>query len=63
MSDNWTTDVRPGYRTKTLQYGNCTIVVHRPILSDAERAKREREVVTAMESAMRDYIFKKEATA
>lgn len=63
MSDNWTTDVRPGYRTKTLQYGSCTIVVHRPILSDEERGKREREVVTAMESAMRDYIFKKEATA
>lgn len=63
MGDNWTTDVRPGYRTKTLQYKGCTITVHRPILSDEERARREQEVVTAMASAMRDYIFKKEATA
>ena len=63
MSDDWTTDVRPGYLTKTLQHGNCTIVVHRPILSDVERVRREQEVVTVMASAMRDYIFKKEATA
>ena len=63
MSDNWTTDVRPGYRTKTIQHGNCTIIVHRPILSDEERARREREVINAMETVMRGYVPKKGATA
>lgn len=39
MSD-WTAGVCPGYRTKTLQYGNGTIVVHRPELTPEERARR-----------------------
>lgn len=62
MSD-WRTDIKPGYRTKTLQHGNCTIVVHRPILTEEEAAKRERQVLDAMESAMRAYIFRGEKNA
>lgn len=42
------TEVREGYRTKTIKSGNCTIVLHRPILSDKEREKRERIVETAL---------------
>ena len=42
------TEVREGYRTKTIKSGNCTIVVHRPILTDKEREKRERIVATAL---------------
>lgn len=41
-------EIREGYRTKTITRGNCTIVVHRPILAEKERAKRERVVETAL---------------
>ena len=41
-------EIREGYRTKTIKRGNCTIVLHRPILSEKERAKRERIVETAL---------------
>lgn len=59
MSD-WTTNVCPGYRTKTLRHGNCTIIVHRPILTPEETAKREQEVLAAMEITMKNYIARKE---
>lgn len=42
------TNVKEGYRTKTIKCGDCTIVLHRPILSDKEREKRERIVETAL---------------
>lgn len=57
---NWTTDVIPGYRTTTIQRGNCTIIVHRPVLTQEETAKRERQVLDAMESTMRAYAFREE---
>lgn len=41
-------EVREGYRTKTIKSGDCTIVLHRPILSEKEREKRERIVETAL---------------
>lgn len=41
-------EIREGYRTKTIKRGNFTIVIHRPILSDKEREKRERIVETAL---------------
>ena len=41
--------------TKTIQHGNCTIVIHRPDLADAEKARRERVVMDAIET-----IYKKE---
>lgn len=47
--DGWT-ETGNGYRTKTIKRGNCTIVVHRPELSDKERTKRERLVETALTS-------------
>ena len=47
MSD-WTTGIREGYRTKTIQVGNATIEIHRPILTDNERAKREDQVRDAL---------------
>ena len=40
-SSEWKTDIREGYRTKTIRIGNCIVTVHRPILSDAERRKAE----------------------
>lgn len=57
MSD-WTTDIRPGYRSKTIRSGNCTIVIHRPLLTKEETAKRERQVVDAMEGMLRESMKK-----
>lgn len=50
--NNWT--------TQTLQYGNATIIVHQPVLTEKERAKREQQVQDAMTGAMRDYLKRKE---
>lgn len=50
---NWTTNARPGYRSTTIQHGNCTITVHRPLLTQQEAAQRERMVLDAMEATMR----------
>lgn len=50
MNDGWVTGVMEGYRTKTIKYGNCTIEINRPILTDEERLKREEEVKRAMRS-------------
>lgn len=63
MSEWTTSESNPGYRTKTVQYGNCTIIIERPILSPAEQAKREAHVKATTERALRDYFMRKEATA
>ena len=36
------------YTTQTITGKNFTVTVHRPILSDSERKKREQEVVNAL---------------
>ena len=48
MTDGWTTGIREGYRTKTIRVGNATIEIHRPILTDEERSKRENQVKDAL---------------
>lgn len=45
---SWTTDVHPGYRTKVIRVGNATIEIHRPILTEDERNKRENQVIDAL---------------
>lgn len=60
---NWTTEARQGYITKTVRHGNCTIVIHRPILSKPERAKREQRVRDVMGREMHQYIERKEKEA
>ena len=50
------------WTTQTLQYGSATIIVHRPVLTEKERAKREQQVQDAMAGAMRDYMKRKEIT-
>ena len=47
-SDGWVTGIREGYRTKVIQAGNATIEIHRPILTDGERIKRENQVKDAL---------------
>lgn len=44
----WTTDINPGYRTKIIKVGNCTIEINRPILTAEEQAKREETVKQAL---------------
>ena len=42
------TGIREGYSTKVIQVGNATIEIHRPILTDEERNKRENQVKDAL---------------
>ena len=44
----WVTGIKEGYRTKVIQVGNATVEIHRPILTDAERSKRENQVIDAL---------------
>lgn len=48
MSDVWVTNVYEGYRTKTIQVGNCTIEINRPILTPEEQKRREDQVIEAL---------------
>lgn len=48
MTSEWRTDVQPGYRTKVMKVGNCTIEIHRPILTEEERIKAENQVRDAL---------------
>lgn len=45
---DWVTGIKEGHYTKTMQIGNCTVTVHRPILDDKERAKAEEKVRDAL---------------
>ena len=45
---DWVTGIKEGHYTKTFQVGNCTVTVHRPILDDQERARREEKVRAAL---------------
>ncbi len=37
-----------GHRTKTLQSGNFTVKIHRPVLAESERIRREQQVIAAL---------------
>ena len=53
--EEWkTTTDRPGYRCKTLQRGNATIVIYRPILSETEAAKAQEKARNVLEGVMRE---------
>ena len=45
---------------KVLQHGPYTIIIHRPVLTDHERKKREEQIKASLESVMRSYIRRKE---
>lgn len=53
----------PYQTTETIQHGSCTIVVHRPVLTKEEAAKRERQALTVLETTMKSYIARKEKKA
>ena len=48
MSESWVTGIVPGYETKIVQVGNCTVRIHSPILAKEEQARREEEVKNAL---------------
>ena len=48
MSDVWVEGINPGYRTKIIKVGNCTVEINRPILTAEERQKREAEVIRVL---------------
>lgn len=48
MDSEWRTDVTPGYRTKVIRVGNVTVEINKPILSEEEQRKRERQVEDAL---------------
>ena len=48
MSESWVTGIVPGYETKIVQVGNCTVRIHSPILAKEEQARREDELKNAL---------------
>lgn len=44
------------YTSKTVNYGNVTITVRRPVLNDCEREKRTKQIVGGLERSLRDYL-------
>ena len=48
MDGEWLEGIYPGYRTKTIKYGNCTIEINRPILTDEEIAKVDEDIRQAL---------------
>jgi hypothetical protein len=48
MTAEWKTGIHEEYRTKVIRVGNATIEIHRPILTDDERNKRENQVIDAL---------------
>ena len=54
MDSDWTpSEENPGYNSKTIQHGSCTIIILRPALSPEESKKREREVCASLEHSLR----------
>lgn len=48
IPEGWVPSERePGYYVKTIQCGNATVNILRPILSPEEQAKREAELMAA----------------
>lgn len=50
----------PGYKTKVIRHGNCTIHILRPELDKAERAKRENHAKAVAEKTLANYYKRKE---
>ncbi len=36
------------YTTRTMQIGNCKVIIERPILTDEERKKAEAKIIQAL---------------
>ena len=49
---------RPGYRSKTIQNGPVTIIIHRPELSNKEAADREQRITEMLRACLKDCIHR-----
>ena len=57
-TDGWVVlPERPDYRFKLITQGNITIRIYRPILTDAERKKREHQIMSSVGRILRKYDF------
>ena len=50
----------PGYKTKVIKHGNCTIHIFRPELDKTERAKREASIKAVAAKTLLNYYKRKE---
>lgn len=46
------------YISKTLKHGQVTITIRRPIIDDAELAKRKKHIEDCLGHSLRDYLRK-----
>lgn len=46
-----------GYRTKVIKTANATIEINRPILTDDEREKREKDVIQAIRAFGKEVLL------
>lgn len=42
------------FYSKTYEYGSCTVVVNRPVLTPEERKKREQQIMNGVANIYRD---------
>ena len=47
-----------GYISKTIKCGQVTVTIHRPVLTDAEREKRAKQITDSLGHTLRDYLQK-----
>lgn len=47
--DQWK-KTKPGYKTKTVEHGNITVIIHRPELTPEQTSRREKEVLRTLAS-------------
>lgn len=47
-----------GYISKTVKHGQVTITIRRPVLDEAERAKRTKQITDGLGHSLRDYLRK-----
>lgn len=57
--NEWTQSAeRPGYKSKTVQLGAATIIIHRPILTQKDTESREKQVKELLKASMKDCLHR-----
>ena len=60
----WTeSSEHPGYRIKVIKKNGCTIQILRPLLNDAEKSKRETQLITVAERVLSNIYTRKERSS
>lgn len=44
------------YTSKTINHGNVTITIRRPVLDRGESEKRKKQIVEGLSCSLRDYL-------